>query len=136
AYARRLLALFGPDNVRIEVTRSLVEGDRFLSSRLFELADHISIAAVATNCVHHATKMEMAAHESLRRVRLGIGPFDEHGELPLNAERYIKSGRDIARLFPDRPDALRNAVDLAERLSESPPLDPGIRHYPRYPKLP
>ncbi len=133
-HARRLLDTFGPGNVAVEVTRSLAEGEHALSNRLFELADHLHLPAVATNAVHYATKPEMAGHEALRRVSLGLGPEEEHADLPLNAERYIKSPDDITRLFPDRPDAIRNAVTLAERLA--PPLDPDIRHLPAFPKLP
>ena len=54
--------------------------------------------------------------------------------MPLNAERYLKSADAMRRLFPDRPDAIKNAARLAERLA--PPLDATVRHLPRYPKLP
>ena len=40
----------------------------------------------------------------------------------------------MARLFADCPQALTNAILLAERLE--PPLDPDARHYPIYPHLP
>ncbi|MES2465413.1 MAG: DNA polymerase III subunit alpha, partial [Armatimonadota bacterium] len=133
-YTRRLCDIFGAGCVFVEVTRSLAEGEHALSNRLFELADHLHLPAVATNAAHYATKPEMAGHEALRRVSLGLTIEQEHGDLPLNAERYLKPPDDIALLFPDRPDALRNAVTLAERLAS--PLDPDIRHLPTFPKLP
>lgn len=133
-YARRCLALFGVGNFFIEVTRTMTEGEREISCRLILLATHLKVPVIATNPVHHTTKMGAAAYEAVSRVRLGLAPDDEHADLPFNAEGYLKSGEAIARLFADHPDALRNAAALAERLA--PPLTPGIRHLPKFPHVP
>ena len=134
SYTDHLIGVYGRENLFIEVTRTLTEGEYSLSLDLLDLAHTIGLPVVATNSVRHADKMGMAPHECLRRVALHLAPFEEHGELPLNAERYLKSGEAMARLFPDRPDALENATHLAERLE--PPLDSAVRHLPRFPKLP
>lgn len=135
-YAERCLAVFGRANFAIEVVRSLAEGEAELSHRLLELADYLGIPAVATNGVCHAVKDGLAAHEALRRVQLGLAPHEQHGDLPLNGERYLKSGEEMARLFTDRPEVLRNTASLAERLAEPLNTDPKARHLPRFPKLP
>ena len=132
--ARRHLILFGPSGYAVEVTRTLREGERRLSNRLFQLADYLRVPAVATNPVRHATKMGLVAHEALCRVRLGLKPDEQHADLPINGEQYLKSADQIATLFADRPDALENAVRLAERLA--PPLDPTARHLPAFSRLP
>ena len=131
---RRLRALFGTENLYLEVTRTLGEGEWTTSRRLLELADQLGVPPVATNPAHHATKPGYAAYETVCRVRLGLAPHEQHADLPLNGEGYLKSGAAMASLFGDRPDAVRNAVLLAERLA--PPLDPSIRHLPRYLRLP
>jgi error-prone DNA polymerase len=133
-YARRCMDTFGVGSFSIEVTRSLAEGETGLSLHLFDLADHLGVPAVATNGVYHAVKAGLAGHEALRRVRLGLAPHEQHGDLPLNGERFLKGAGEMARLFPDRPDAVENAVELAERLA--PPLDPTVRHLPHFPLLP
>jgi error-prone DNA polymerase len=130
----RLCEIFGRSNVCVEVTRTLTDGERSLSLHLFDLADTLQLPAVATNAIRHADKMGMAAHEILRRVALHLGPYEEHGELPINAERYLKSDEAMRRLFPDRRDAVENTRILAATLAS--PLDPTVRHLPRYPKLP
>lgn len=130
----RLLALFGKGSVFVEVTRTLAEGEHQRSLHLFDLADALDLPAVATNAVQYSTKAEFPAHEALLRVRLGVPVGEEHGELPLNGERYLKSGEELACLFEDRPDAVRHAALLAARLA--PPLDASVRHFPRYPTLP
>ena len=130
----QLVGIFGREQVFVEVVRSLAEGEHSLSLHLFDLADRLGIRTVATNAVQYATKAEFPAHEALLRVGLGVPVGEEHGELPLNGERYLKPVEEMERLFADRPDALRNAHELAARLA--PPLDPSIRHFPRYPQLP
>ncbi len=134
AYARRCLALFGTGNFFVEVTRTLSEGEHEVSCRLLELAEHLGVLAVATNPVHHAGKLGVAAWEILCRVRLGLAPEEEHPELPFNGEQYVKTQQAMARLFADRPDALQNAAALAERLE--PPLKLGARHLPKFPHIP
>ena len=85
--------------------------------------------------MNFATKAEFLAHEALRRVSLGVPVGEEHGELPLNGERYLKPAKSMAALFWDRPDAIaERRPSLAERLES--PLDPAVRHLPRYPHLP
>ncbi|MDX1931203.1 MAG: DNA polymerase III subunit alpha [Capsulimonadales bacterium] len=132
--ARRHLERFGKDRYAIEVTRTLTEGEHRLSERLFALADHLGVPAVATNTVRYARKPEVAAYEAVCRVRLGLAPHEQHADLPFNGERHLKSADEMSDLFRDRPDALENAARLAEQLA--PPLVPGRRHLPAYPFLP
>ena len=134
AYARRCLTLFGTGNFFVEVTRTLSEGEHEVSCHLLELAEHLGVPAVATNPVHHAGKLGVAAWEILCRIRLGLAPEDEHPELPFNGEQFIKSGHAMTRLFADRLDVLQNAAVLAERLE--PPLTLGARHLPKFPHIP
>ena len=133
-YARRCQAVFGRGNYYIEITRMLIEGEHEVSRRLIELAEYIGAPVIATNPVHHATKMGLAAHEALCRIRLRLPPDEEHADLPANGEGYLKFAEHMVRLFPDCPQAITNAWELAERLE--PPLDPNIRHYPVYKALP
>ncbi len=134
AWARRLHTLFGAGYFFIEVTRTMTEGERGISRRLLELADHLSVPPVATNPVHHATKTEYAAYEALCRVRLGLAPQEQHADLPQNGEGYLKDSAAMNALFGDRPDAVQNTLRVADRLA--PPLDPAVRHLPQYPHLP
>lgn len=133
-WLQSLRSLFGASNLFIEVTRTWGDGEWTVSHRLLELADHLGLPPVATNPVRHATKSGYAAYEALCRVRLGLAPHEQHAELPLNGEGYLKDGAAMARLFADRPDTLQNGLRLAERLA--PPLDPAVRHLPRYLQVP
>jgi DNA polymerase III alpha subunit len=118
----RLRGIFGRDNVAVEVNRTLTEGEHTFSQYLFDLADTSGIQTIATNNVHHVSKVGFSAHEALRRVALHLSPDQEDGRLPMNGERYLISPQAMQRLFGDRPDALENSLRLAERLAA--PLDP------------
>ena len=133
-YARQCQQVFGVGNYYVEITRTLTEGEHEVSCRLIQLAEHIRTPVVAANPVHHAVKVGLAAHEALCRVRLGLAPEEEHAELPLNGEGYLKSAEAMARLFADCPRAIQNTTALAERLAS--PLDPEVRHYPIFTRLP
>ena len=133
-YARQCQQVFGVGNYYVEITRTLAEGEHEVSRRLIQLAEHTRAPVVAANPVHHAVKVGLAAHEALCRIRLGLAPEEEHAELPLNGEGYLKSAEAMARLFADCSQALVNSWQLAERLA--PPLDPDVRHYPHYPHVP
>lgn len=133
-HTARLTGVYGRDHVAVAVARTLTEGDLARSRRLLDAAERAGLPAVAVNDVRHAVKPGLAAHEALRRIALRLPPGDEHADLPSNAERHLKDAGAMRRLFPERPDVLENAVRLSERLA--PPLDPRVRHLPRYPKLP
>lgn len=134
AAARRCLSVFGARNYAIEVTRTLTEGEDRLSEYLFQLADRLGVPTIATNVVRYARKEEVAAYEAACRVRLNLAPHQQHAALPFNGERYLKDSVEMASLFRDRPDAIANAAQIAERLA--PPFPSGGRHLPTYPFLP
>ncbi len=135
ALARRCMNLWGANGFFIEVNRTLTEDCPALSQRLLDLSVALGIPAIATNAARYARKADFPAHEALLRVRLGLKPDEQHGELHLNGENFLKSSKAMSTLFSDTPEAvaaLGNAARLAERLR--PPLDPMARHLPSYPR--
>ncbi|HSV72491.1 MAG TPA: DNA polymerase III subunit alpha, partial [Chthonomonadales bacterium] len=69
---------------------------------------------VATNNVHYAEPDGFVGHDVLRCVA-ALCPLDQpHPGRPLNAERHLKSAREMADLYRWRPDALENTVRIAE----------------------
>ncbi|MGC4043728.1 MAG: DNA polymerase III subunit alpha [Armatimonas sp.] len=131
---QQLVQIYGFSNIGIEIVRSRARWEHSLTLHLFDLADKFHLPPIATNGANFGVKAEFLAHEALCRARLGIPIDQEHGLLPLNGERYLKGTMEMADLFADRPDAIQNAVTLAEQLE--PPLAEKARHYPRYRQLP
>ena len=113
---QRLVEAFGRDRVFVEVQRHLQRGEELCNDALFDLADHARLPLLATNGVLYARPELRAALDVFTCTREHTN-LDAAGRLlSLNEERYLKPAPQMARLFPDRPDALSNTVRLAERL--------------------
>ncbi len=127
----KLQRTFGRDNVYLEIQRHFERDVEVRTQAVMELARAMKVPLVATNgvcyaspkqrelldvftCLHHKTTLGRAG-------RL----------LERNAERYLKSSAEMARLFADVPDAIANTVEVASRL-EFTLADLGYE-FPRYP---
>ncbi|HJW70667.1 MAG TPA: DNA polymerase III subunit alpha, partial [Candidatus Binatia bacterium] len=130
----RLRGIFR-DRIAVDVHRHFERDGERLARRLADLAAGSGVAVVATNDVRHATPDRRALLDVLTAIRLGT-TLDEAGRLLLaNAERHLKSPAEMAELFADWPDAIRQSRRIAERctftLADLPyrfpdyPLPPG-----------
>lgn len=132
AFAKELKAWFGSD-LYVELQDDLTPHSRVLARQLTFLAARIGALCVATNNVHYATRDGMIAHDIKRCIASGVTVGDIHPDRPLNAERYLKSAREMAALFERFPDAVSNTMIVAEKCAGDGilPLDEDVT--PRYP---
>ncbi len=73
------------------------------------------MVAVGDTLMHHASRRQLADVLTCMREHITI---DNIGTLALpNAERRLKAGADMARLFRDHPAALRRTLEIADRCS-------------------
>src|SRR5207245_1113603 len=112
----RLLALLGPGRVAVDVQRHRRRAQEAANQALLDLADALGLPAVATGGVRHARASRRALLDVLtcireKRTLAGAGRL-----LAENAERHLKSPKQMAALFHDRRLLLRNAEALADRL--------------------
>jgi error-prone DNA polymerase len=98
---------------------------------LLDLADALGLPAVATNGVRHAASRGRALLDVLTCIREKRTLANAGRLLAGNAERHLKRPAAMAALFADRPDLLRNAEALGERLQFTL-ADLGYR-FPDYP---
>ncbi|MDD5199477.1 MAG: error-prone DNA polymerase [Terrimicrobiaceae bacterium] len=130
----RLVATFGRENVCVEIQRHLVRGEARRNARLLELAGALGLMPVATNGVSHATPQSRELLDVFSCARHHTH-LDAAGRLlERNAERYLKSGRQMANLFADCPDAVANTLRVADRIEFS--LENLGYEFPRYQNLP
>ncbi len=113
---QHLTQAFGRDRIFVEVQRHLRVDEARWDRRLVELAVSNRLPLLATNGVDYATA-------DGRRVADVFTCLREHTHLDLagdrlsvNAERHLKSAAAMTALFADQPSALRNTVELADRL--------------------
>ena len=91
-----------------------------LNQMLYQMHKEMHIPMVATNDLHYVDANDADSHDVLLCVQTGKQldspkrmKFDSH-------EYYLKSPEEMARLFPELPDALMNSVRIAEQCSVDP----------------
>jgi error-prone DNA polymerase len=112
----RLLAVFGAPNVALDVQRHRRRAQEASNQALLEVADALGLKAIATNGVRHARAPRRALLDVLTCIREKRTLTDAGRLLADNAERHLKSPKQMSALFADRPDLVRNAEALADRL--------------------
>lgn len=97
--------------------------------RLVELAHGLGLPVAATNDVHHAEMGGYRTHELLN----AMGQLTTVDRLPgpRTVEKYLKSPQEMAALFRDIPEAVRNTLKIADQCHLELPLG-----HPRFPHFP
>ena len=113
----RIVEAFGPGRVVLDVQRHRRREQEAANQALLDLGDALGLRAVATNGVRHAAPKGRALLDVLTCIREKRTLATAGRLLAENAERHLKAPLAMAALFADRPDLLRNAEALAERLS-------------------
>ena len=80
----------------------------------------LQIEMVVTNDLHYVDAHDAASHDVLLCVQTGK-QLDSPKRMKFDSqEYYLKSPEEMARLFPDVPEALKNSVRIAEQCSVDP----------------
>src|SRR5258707_806913 len=112
----QLCAIFGRDNIYVELQRHFSIEEERRNQVAVELARSMHLPLLATNGVSHAWSAQreiMDVFACLRRHRV----LANAGRLlSSNSERYLKSPLQMAALFADLPEAIANTTELASRL--------------------
>lgn len=112
--AAHLKAVFSPDKLFIEMLHVLEAFDENQDNhRMAWIAESLGLRIVATNDVHQAVPEEYPTQDVLSCIRLIQRVTHSNPERFPNAERYLKSEREMSELFGDFPGALRNAEYIA-----------------------
>ncbi|MGE3492321.1 MAG: DNA polymerase III subunit alpha, partial [Vicinamibacterales bacterium] len=127
----RIVGTFGRANTYVELQRHLHRDQEDDNDALACLADAFRVPLVATGGVGFATPEERPLFDVLTSIREHVPLHRAGRRLAANAERYLKPPAQMARLFADRPAAIRATRDLADRLQFTM-TDLGYR-FPRYP---
>lgn len=113
----RLVALFGPENVAVELTDhgDPLDGDR--NDALDELARRHRLPTVATNNVHYATPARYRLATALAAIRARRSLDELEGWLPAAATAHLRSGAEMAARFAAYPGAVDRAARLGAELA-------------------
>ncbi|MFI5274755.1 MAG: DNA polymerase III subunit alpha, partial [Ktedonobacterales bacterium] len=116
AAARWYQDVFGPEHFYIEVQdhNAPESPQNKLNPLLVELARETGAPLLATNDLHYVTAHDAAAQDVLLCVQTGKTLEDPKRMKFDSSEYFLKTPQEMARLFPELPDALRNTVRVAE----------------------
>ncbi len=127
----RLVNLFGRRNVYVELQRHFDRTEEHRNQAAVRIARALNLPLVATNGVNYATAYEREVLDVLTSIRHHC-TLDTAGRLlSRNAERHLRSPREMQELFRDLPDAVTNTTELSARLTYTM-SDLGYR-FPSYP---
>src|SRR5438094_7739788 len=129
--ARLLIDAFGRENVFVELQRHFIRGEERINRELIDLARANRLSLLATNGVQYAKPYGREVLDVFTCIREHTH-IDAAGKLlTQNAERHLKSDREMRELFRDLPEAIDNTSRLAERLTFS--LENLGYEFPEYP---
>src|SRR5947208_724257 len=129
--ARFLVDTFGCENVFVELQRHFIRGEERVNRELIDLARANRLPLIATNGVQYAKPYGREVLDVFTCIREHTH-LDAAGKLlTQNAERYLKSDRQMRAIFADLPETIENTSRLAERLTFS--LENLGYEFPEYP---
>ena len=111
-----LCATFGKHNVYVELQRHFSIEEERRNQAAIELAGSMHLPLLATNGVCHVAPQDRELLDVFTCIRHHRVLSNAGGLLSANSERYFKSSAQMAMLFADLPEAIRNTEVLASRL--------------------
>ncbi|MCC7498507.1 MAG: error-prone DNA polymerase [Bryobacterales bacterium] len=129
-----LIKTFGQGNVYVEISRHFHRRQEARNEAAIGRARSLKIPLVATNAPRFAAPGQRRVLDVLTCVRHKVALETAGRLLNANSERYLKTPRQMARLFADLPEALANTVEVSGRLEFT--LEDLGYEFPRYPVPP
>jgi error-prone DNA polymerase len=109
----RLVALFGADNVVVEITDDATAQSGPRNAALAELASATHLPLVATGNVHYATPADADLADALAAIRARATLDEMDGWLPGTGGAHLRSADEMLRRHPRYPQAVATAAALA-----------------------
>ncbi|HNS48405.1 MAG TPA: DNA polymerase III subunit alpha [bacterium] len=106
--------IFGPDFF-LEVQYNGLPEQKAVLPRMVELSRQTGIPLVATNDCHYLRREDSLAHDALLCIQTG-SLVDEVRRLKFSSDEfYFRSAEEMAAIFKDLPEAVKNTLAVAER---------------------
>ncbi len=116
AHAARMKEIFGEDYY-IELQDHGLKEQKEVNPSLIKIARELDIGLVVTNDVHYINKEDALIQEVMLCINTKR-TMDDPTHMRFETEEfYIKSGDEMAALFPEIPEAVENTVKIAEKCS-------------------
>ncbi|MBB4686321.1 error-prone DNA polymerase [Amycolatopsis jiangsuensis] len=128
---RRLVDLFGRDQVYVELIDHGQPLDSTHNDLLAEMADELHLPTIATTAAHYARPERGRLADAVAAIRARRGIDDLEGWLPSDGTAFLRSGTEMAEIFRRYPGAVQRsallgvecAFELELLAPELPPFD-------------
>ncbi|RKD23776.1 DNA polymerase III subunit alpha [Ammoniphilus oxalaticus] len=107
--------IFGKDNYYLGLQDQGLEEQRILNQRLLPFSEEYAVPLIVTNNVRYVSKQDASIHDVLLCIESGKAVTDQDRSRFPNDQFYLKSGEEMARLFPYAVKAMQNTMRIAER---------------------
>ena len=125
----RMRELFGPERFYVELQEHGLPEQRQVRQATVDLARRLDIPLVATNDCHYLAAEDHTWHDVLLCINTHATLTDVNRFRLATDQVYFKSPDQMAQLFAELPDAIRNTLRIAEMCSVE--LDTS-RKYPAF----
>ncbi len=107
--------IFGRGNFFLEIQDQGLEAERKIQNDLMRMERELGIPMIATNDSHYLCGEDSHAHDVMLCVQTNAKIHDADRFKFDSDQFFVKSGDDMARLFPDTPALLSRTMEIAER---------------------
>ena len=129
--AGRLQDIFGKENLFVELQDHGIGAQKTTNPSLIRIARALDAPLLATNDSHYCRREDAVAHDALLCVQTGATIHDPKRFKFEGEEHYLKSAREMRRLFAEVPAACDNTLWVAERATVE--LELGKPALPQFP---
>ena len=128
--AGRLRDILGPNNFFLEMQYQGIEEQKVVNEGLLPLARDLNLPLVCTNDVHYLRQADHQPHDILLCIGTGKTVNDAQRMRYHGDQFFLKTADQMASVFRECPDALRNTLLVAERCNVTIPK--GQNHLPTF----
>ncbi len=132
--AREYADILGSENFFLELQDHGIPEQRAANEVLRRMSRKLGLGLVVTNDCHYLHQSDSVAHDVLLCIGTQRARSDPDRLKYASDQFYLKSGAELAALFPDDAQALENTVAIAERCNVEIPS--GTFHLPAFPLPP
>ena len=108
--AARLRDILGPNNFFLEMQYQGIEEQKSRQRGILPLARELNLPLVATNDVHYLRQGDYQPHDILLCIGTGKTVNDAQRLRYTGDQFFLKTAEQMAAVFKDHPDALRNTL--------------------------
>ena len=119
-------ALFGENNFYFELQSHGIDEEIVAFDEMIKLGRELGIPFIVANDAHYLNHGDATSHEVLLCIQTQTTMSDPDRYRFSSDQLYFKSQEEMAKLFPDLPEAMSNTVEIAERCNVSINMKPQL----------